>query len=273
MSEHKNKTMNGEVQGEGNDSIVTEWADLKESKQVLKKEYIPSSVTSFNDLDAINKANQQLQNIVELFWNYLELADNVLYGDIRSPEETQFLLARLTSEYFNRLINLEQIKSITKSAIESLDDSQSKFMLMKDNTGNLLWGGIPTNKFIDKHNDIISEAAHKLFVKELEEGIIDYPDVYLWHIRKAVGTTEWVSYDPRGFVVAGGKIFPEYAEYVTNIIKNTDEEIGMSHGVYLKDIQRDITNPHVISKYRSHELSLLPLSEAANILTAFTSEE
>lgn len=134
----------------------------------------------------------------------------------------------------------------------------------------MYWGGVPTNKFQDRDNppDIFCDAAHRKFVKAVSQ-TQQYPDLYIWHIPKAVGKAKWVDYDERGFLVASGIIYPEYEELVQSIVKNAKGPLGMSHGVNAGAYKRDANEPNVIVEYFSHEFSLLPLSEAANLLTAF----
>ena len=105
----------------------------------------------------------------------------------------------------------------------------------------------------------------------LESGEAEYPDLYIWHRKPAVGKATWVDYDDRGFLVAGGVIHKEYEALVTNLVANATEPLGMSQGIYRKDIKFD--KDGVITEYKPFEFTFLPHKNACNSLTAFTTNE
>lgn len=142
------------------------------------------------------------------------------------------------------------------------------FKLLKSNEG-LCWFGVPTNKYLDKDGEIIASYAHEEFVKAVNEGIEEFPELWIWHIEKAVGTTDFVDYDERGFVVAGGTIFKEYEGLVEKIVTNAiaqGDVMGMSHQMVPG---KTLLQGKTYVKYVSKEFSLLPVKHAANELTGF----
>lgn len=132
----------------------------------------------------------------------------------------------------------------------------------------LNWIGIYSNKFEDRHGDIISEESHLRFIDLVEKGIYTYPYLWIHHIPISIGETFWLSYDIRGFSIAGGYIYPQYEKLVKNIVSN-ETELGMSHGMPLSFIKRDVNNKKIIVEHRTLEVSLLPVKSAANLLTYF----
>lgn len=143
------------------------------------------------------------------------------------------------------------------------------FKLIKSDEG-LYWFGVPTNKYLDKDGEIIASYAHEEFVKSVNEGIEPFPELWIWHIKKAVGTTDFIDYDERGFVVAGGTIFKEYENLVEKIVTNAiaqGDVMGMSHQMVPG---KTLLQGKTYIKYVSKEFSLLPVKHAANSLTGFT---
>jgi len=262
MSEDK------DVEQEQTEKVVKEKIN-KNREQAQLKRYVPFGVTSFADLDAVSEVAQKTAKINELFWEFFDLSDNITFGGSLPQQSIGDALVTLTQEYLKRLSSITSNFDL-KGHEKAL--GPKNFNLVKSN-GILHWGGIPTNKFQDRDNppDILSEKSHLDFVSWLEKQNKDaYPDLYIWHIPKAVGKATWVGYDERGFLVASGVVYPQYEKQVTDIIKNYDGDIGMSHGMWLKDIERDEDSPNIITRYKSYEFSFLPQSEAANLLTAFT---
>jgi hypothetical protein len=142
------------------------------------------------------------------------------------------------------------------------------FSLIKSNE-QLFWIGVPTNKYLDKDGEIIASYAHQEFVKEVNEGNEEFPELWVWHIEKAVGTTDFLEYDERGFVLAGGTILKEYQDLVEKIVTNAiaqGDVLGMSHQMVPG---KTYMQGNVYTKYVSKEFSLLPVKHAANELTGF----
>jgi len=225
--------------------------------------YVPMNVYSFSELDRVEAVYEYKEELFETFHQFIQIAENIVFD---FPQRATELFLPLVVDFINRLQQLEMqndemMKSVKKGSIA----------LFKGKDGSLYWVGVPTNKFIDRDNDIIADAAHQEFVKALESGDADYPTLNIWHIPVPVGNTQFVDYDPRGFLVAGGKVKKEYETLVKSLVENATEVTGMSHLV--PAYQYELDSDGVVIKYRSKEFSLLPNSEAANQLTAFTVKE
>lgn len=243
--------------------VLKERNENRESKEeapeteVVTKDlcYVPYNIYSFAQYEIADQLDDIRREYQELFSTFIQIADNIMY---ERPEGHVDLMINLTKEFSRKLV---EVKLMEGSVLKS-----GNVALFKSN-GQLQWVGVPTNKFKDRENDILSDAAHRKFVKMLKEGKAEMPSLYPWHTGE-IGKATWVDYDERGFLVAGGHILKEYENFAINLITNTTEPMGMSHGMYTKDIVRDSAG--VIVEYKSFEFSFLPQSKAANLLTSFS---
>ncbi len=237
----------------------------------LVKQFVPFGVTSFAELDVVSADLQKRDDLIDLYFSFMQMADDILFAQVVPLPQITTAMTRLTMEFLDRMSRLETL-SETFSLDREASAKNGQIALYKDIDGVLHWGGVPTNKFIDRSvpPDIFAESAHQKFVKDLQIGNADFPSLFIWHMPVEVGITSWVDYDDRGFLTAGGTIHKQWEPLVLSLIMNSDEPMGMSHGVWLKDIVRDEEETHVIRGYKSYEFSLLPLSEAANLLTSFS---
>lgn len=265
----------------------------------------PYGVINFDDLEQAEAARELNNDYLVLFAQYAEMAQRIINGDyyleFGDERGKLSLMTDLTQQFLNRLEKVtaekgnvrkelnstEQIekdateepvieveeKSIEESLPESVEkdytniiSSNNGVILSKNKNGELIWAGVHTNKFQDRDGDILTEAAHKQFVEKVYSGDYEFPQLWIWHIPKAVGEVNWMEYDERGFLLSGGKIYKEYEELVTSLVSNTPE-MGMSHGMPVDSLVYD--EEHCIKEYRSIEVSMLPLDDAANILTEF----
>lgn len=223
---------------------------------VIEKSYVPYSVYSFKDLDNAHTAYEFQEELREMYYDFVVIGDNILND---YPNEAGERLLSLVKEFNARLTLMQR---------ELVSGSVALFKSKEDDC--LYWAGVPTNKFQDREGDIFSDVSHRKLVKSLDEGSIEYPDLYIWHQTPAVGKATWVDYDERGFLVAGGKIYKEYEDLVINLLTNATEPLGMSQGIYRKDIKTDADG--AIIEYKPFEFTFLPHKNACNLLTAFTTQ-
>jgi len=163
--------------------------------------------------------------------------------------------------WFDRLV--ERVKSVFQPARPTAP-VQSAFEFYKA-AGQWRFFVTMTNCFKDRHDEIISVAAHKEYVAWATANE-KYPELWLWHAGKESkwGQADWIEFAD-GFVVLSGTIDQE-KEYLVEALK--DQPLGASHGFLgLK------TKDNIIERYRSFEVSALPRWAAANIWTDFNLEE
>ncbi|RTL00252.1 MAG: hypothetical protein EKK57_07570 [Proteobacteria bacterium] len=230
--------------------------EQNKDKPVVEKSYVPYGVYSFADLDSVHAAHEFQEELREMYYDFVVIGDNIL-NDF--PSEAGERLLTLVKEFNARLTLMQR---------ELVSGSIALFKSKEDES--LYWVGVPTNKFIDRENDIFSDISHRKLVKSLDEGSVEYPDLYIWHQKPAVGKATWVDYDERGFLVAGGTIYKDYEDLVINLLANSTEPLGMSQGIYRKDIKVD--SDGTIIEYKPFEFTFLPHKNACNLLTAFTTQ-
>ena len=230
--------------------------EQEKGKPVIEKSYVPYGVYSFSDLDSVHAAYEFREELQEMYYDFVVIGDNILQD---FPDEAGERLLKLVKEFNARLTLMQR---------ELVSGSVALFKSVDDET--LYWVGVPTNKFQDRENDIFSDISHRKLVKSLDEGKAEYPDLYIWHQKPAVGKATWVDYDERGFLVAGGTIHKDYEDLVINLLANTKEPLGMSQGIYRKDVKWDSSG--TIIEYTPFEFTFLPHKNACNLLTAFTTQ-
>lgn len=116
-----------------------------------------------------------------------------------------------------------------------------------------------SNNFKDRHNEIITEAAHKEYEAYVKE-TGDYPEFRLWHVPVSRwGQADLVSFDD-GFLTVSGLADPGFEE--VGLALATNKEMGVSHG--FKGIS---VLSGEVNWYRMFESSPLPRDEAANYWT------
>jgi hypothetical protein len=172
---------------------------------------------------------------------------------------------------------IERISDTVKSWFESDDPDPQPFSIVKAADGTYRWLAIYSNKYRDDDGipEIISSDAHKDFVRAVDDGEWPQPELWYWHVPiSSMGKSTMVAYDEAaGFAVASG-VFNEGMESVAESLQK-QSDLAVSHGMPVSEIQRDADDPTIITRYRSREISLLPLKAAANKLTGsfITSKE
>ena len=228
------------------------------------------TVSEYSDLIAISQMRNKLLNALYLVE---DIGRNILDMPTFSVDDfyqQKQLMLKLFSDVA-KLINSED-STLLKEEKDLTQDTtdESTIMFIKSADGILHWVGSPTNKFEDVHKHILMEQAHKTFVSKLEKGEVPYPKLLLWHESEwQVGTTDWGGYDDRGFLAAGGTIFPQFETLMKDL---QTEQLGMSHGmpmttVKFEPIKSEKGDYMGISEYISDEFTVLPINQAANKLT------
>lgn len=162
---------------------------------------------------------------------------------------------------------LPKIKAAAKKMGIGMDDkARGDVLIEKDAKGQWRWVGMPSNNFIDWDGDIISEAAHLEFVEWVNKNKEFMPLSMSWHRSESTREhpCDFVGYQ-NGFLIASAPLEEREAIALLKMQKKTD--LGMSMGGFV--INRDSSDPRVISKYRAVEFSDLPLQNAANPFTSF----
>lgn len=139
--------------------------------------------------------------------------------------------------------------------------NKNSVVVRKDKDGNFRWFGWVSNNFKDRQQEIISEAAHKEYVGWLDEHPQFAPTFRIWHTKGTdrEAQSDWWAYE-NGFLMMSGKLNQKEAESLLKMASK--HKLGMSHGFFA--LSRDEKDHNVITKYRTFEVSDLPVEKAAN---------
>lgn len=231
---------------------------------------------SFDELDAYLETQEQIIHMDEVTHQFRAIIENILSnGDVDFSEKT-LMIQTAAEVYKMKLTDIEKEKSFVERLKEiftqkkEMPDSQLSVIVTKD--GEHRWFGHYTNNYKDREGEIITEEAHKEFVAYLKANPNRMPSFRIWHIpgtdRKK--DADYVEYFD-GFMIASGPLTKEEAEQLEKAIAYDNGQTGMSHGMIV--LQRDTKNPNLITKYRTFEISDLPLANAANGFTGVNLKE
>ena len=146
---------------------------------------------------------------------------------------------------------------------------KSSVNFTKHKDGSWRWMTIYSNCYRDQDSppEIISEKSHRNFVKMVEKGIVDYPELWIWHLKETkFGIADFVSFTDDGFAIASGTV-DKGKEHIAERLQNYSD-LKTSHGMPRWSILRnDPEDSSVITSHASKEISVLPGWAAANKLT------
>jgi cation transport regulator ChaB len=138
---------------------------------------------------------------------------------------------------------------------------QEALCIVKQADGRMRWYARYSNNFKDRDGEIITEGAHKEFVGWAASGGV-YPELWLWHTPGTrFGQSDWLDFAD-GFTHASGLI-DDTAGALAVVGALRDKELGVSHGMLCSQ------QGNLITKYRSFEISVLPLERASVWTTSF----
>lgn len=189
------------------------------------------------------------------------------------PDRVRAVVARrIRAEYRKLGMAENQIPNSVKGRpplAGSGERPASNFMLWKDSEGRYRWLAIYSNNYKDRDEppEIISEQSHKAFVALVDAGLVDYPELWHWHVPgTAWGKADMLDYVD-GFALAAGYVYPGHEKEAESLLGR--EDLGVSHGMPYSTILRDPDDPGVIRFHITREISELPHWAAANPLTDF----
>ena len=269
------------------ETIEKEVESKDKTKRETKAMWVPWGVTTFEELEQAEVAQEAAEKMSELTWNFQDLVWNILNSS--EVDDKAGALRQLGNDFADRVGVVSEAKSIIKNDLKQLngesisekivnvirkatgaDTVQRNVVIYKDQGGTYRWVGRYSNCYRDDDNppEIISEKSHQKFVKLVDAGLVPKPTLWIWHQKALeIGQADWVAYDDSGFALAGGHIYPGLDEIAENL-KELDD-MAMSHGMPKWSIERDEKDNSVITQHITDEISLLPESAAANKRTGF----
>jgi hypothetical protein len=216
--------------------------------------WVPWGVTSFDELDDVQDARATSQHISSLTRQFTDLTYNIVEDSDISDKSGA--VKALTDEFTRRLDEAtDEFSPKEKGLIERIT-TEVKSWFGKEETPQ------------DPQPFSIVKAA---------DGTYRWLAIYSNNYRvpmSSMGKSTMVAYDEAaGFAVASG-VFNEGMESVAESLQKKSD-LAVSHGMPVSEIERDADDPTIITRYRSREISFLPLKAAANKLTGsfITSKE
>lgn len=241
--------------------------------------YLPMGVRSFADADVAHDAHERDEHARETTSTFQAIVNNILYAEELSADEKSALIAQAASDMAERVNQPTGMRSLwgrVKGLIRKPDVEQTgygsggAFVVYRDKaSGDPRWMGIWSNDRKDREDERFTEAAHREYEAYVDQSG-KLPDLRLWHERAAViGQSDQIAYDDLGFMVATGT-FNDAGKALYKGLENYPEPLGMSHGYNYRAADLKGGEYH---RYRTFEVSVLPLRAAANLKTSFGLEE
>lgn len=156
----------------------------------------------------------------------------------------------------------------------AMADEKKTFLVWKNKTNQYQWIATYSNNIRDDDAppEIISEVSHRGFISKVEKGLVEYPELWLWHTPEwMIGKATWLAWDDSGFAMAAG-YFNKGCEDVAEALMKADD-VRVSHGMPASSIKRSKEDPTVITEHITKEISPLPGFAAANRWTGFITLE
>lgn len=237
--------------------------------------------TSFADAEKFIAAQMKISEAQADIWMMQDIMRNIANSDMGDDERAKAIesmskdyVARVKSPKSatkERVTTMERIKARVFGARDTekyADSAGFGFSVKSMEDGTKRWIGVYSNNFEDVEGDTFTEEAHKEFAQHAEKSG-EYPELWLWHTPGTrVGVADFIDVHD-GFAIASGTFDVDVSqETIDNLAKASD--LGMSHGYRYKE--RDYRDG-VHTRYRSKEISILPLEYVANPLTHFGTME
>jgi hypothetical protein len=152
----------------------------------------------------------------------------------------------------------------------AMADEKKSFYVWKSANEQYQWIATYSNNIRDDDSppEIISEKSHLSFIEKVEKGLVDYPELWLWHTPEwTIGKSTWLAWDTSGFAMAAGYFNKGCEEIAESLMKADD--VRVSHGMPSSSVKRSKEDPTVITEHITKEISPLPGFAAANRWTGF----
>jgi hypothetical protein len=162
---------------------------------------------------------------------------------------------------------LPKIHAAAKRMGIGMGKSNDAMIVEKDAKDDWRWVGWASNNYVDWQNDILAKSAHEEYVGWLDANPTMAPVFMTWH---EAGTERKNPVDfwafEKGFLILSGKL--EESEAAGLLKAQAETDLGLSiRGLGLRE---DASDPRIVTKYRLFEVSDLPLENAANPFTGFS---
>jgi hypothetical protein len=288
LKDHDVKPMSFEAASEKEATLENDApVDLPELKEKCGEmatmvSYIPGTAVSFAEVEEYLKSAEVTDRVKELTRQFQTISSNIMWspdledkpGALRAlVDELDTLLTEAVNKEAGLLGKAKEkvLKALgLQPKMVAVEASKARLMVWKEN-GQYRWLAVYSNKYRDEDNppEILSAQAHKEFVAAVDSGQALYPELWHYHVPGTRwGVSDFVAFDEgSGFSLASGTVDKGH-ETEAEVMAELDHPLAVSHG--LEVLERDSKDTTVIEKYRTVEISDLPLAAAANKLTGFS---
>lgn len=151
-------------------------------------------------------------------------------------------------------------------------EGKSTFYVTKQANGTYRWFAVYSNPYRDRDHppEILTEAAQIDNAKAINSGAWPYPELWLYHIPGSrCGVADLAAYDTDNRLAIASGLFDAGKEMIAEALNSTPTPLKTSHGFPRNEVRRDTSDPTIITRFRTKEISPLPEDAAANELTGF----
>lgn len=270
----------------------------KHSDDGLVSYFWAGGAKTFSDYEAYKRAQRVEDAVEDVMWTFQLLTENVMRDPEMSASEKTSAVAALAAEAGPVIRTAEQaaaekaaqsasdplpvspveLPTIDLSALRDDDEGEKaldedvetgSFRVFKDRDGDLRWFGVHSNNYKDRTGEIFAAESHKEYADWAMSDEGKLPTLRMWHIPVDIGDADFVGFDGTS-MMSSGTFRPEWKSVAKSLSDPNGEPLGMSHGFQYRP--QDLAGG-VYSRYRSFEVSVLPVEAAANEFTAYFAKE
>lgn len=160
-------------------------------------------------------------------------------------------------------------KTVLQRAREALFPPRESgdFNVFKGSDGQWYWIAKYTNAYEDKEGEIFTEKAHEDYIRRVDMGLVDKPELWVWHTKGTKHGQADVVFGVGRIVVAVGHFddTPAAKKAIQFYQKNA-AKIKLSHGALAP---KWAIKDGVIDAYNTFEISVLPKGAESNPYTSY----
>jgi cation transport regulator ChaB len=238
---------------------------------------------SFDEYDRYREEEKRQQALSYTFSTFQALLYNIMENDEMAAAERVSGMKALVDQLAARLDEVAADPNIAFKATQrdgeralagadeaAQGDEDGALTIFKDRSGRYRWLAVHSNRYQDREKEFFPEQAHVEYV-EWANSTKQFPPLRLWHAPFDIGPGDGLDYSSEGFVVSTGTFYPGMEQVARNLKAMADERrLGCSHGFTYKATDY---RGGVYHRYRSFEVTALPMVAAANLLTDFGVKE
>lgn len=181
--------------------------------------------------------------------------------DVYVPDPMPVYIVDDPADYDTEEMALTVPKSMVEKVKEFIGNlgkpkEPQAFSVFKAANGKMAWVSRHTGKWIDREGEIIAERAHDAYVERVQKGIVDPPELWMWHAagtKHGQAVTVWKS---GGFVLAAGYFDDnEVGKSAFNYYQKNSGKIKLSHMFHYPSVAKI---DGVYHEYNTIEITTLP---------------